>query len=75
MLKTTFDRQESLKKQNRYASPATGSRVDTQTMNNPFKFIEGAIKEAKAKIQKMDINPDLLDNIKDNSEKKQVLMA
>ena len=42
-------------------SPVRGARVDPKQIYNPFKFIEGALKEARARIERSDFDIDLLD--------------
>ena len=68
MLKSTLEKQETLKKSNRYMSPARGARIDPDQIHNPFKFIESALKDAKARIFKTNINEELIDNVNDREE-------
>ena len=43
--------------------------------NNPFKFIEMALTEAKQKIEKMKATPQILESLPDNEKKKKFLKA
>ena len=42
---------------------------------NPFKFIEMALTEAKQKIEKMKSTPEILQQLPDNEKKKKFLKA
>ena len=73
MLKSTLEKQETLKKSKRYNSPVRGSRIDPEQIHNPFKFIESALRDAKARILKTNINEELIDNVPDREEQKKIL--
>ena len=45
------------------------------TNNNPFKFIEAALNEAKLKIEKMSKTPQILESLPDDEKKKKFLRA
>ena len=56
-------------------SPVRGNRIDPEQIHNPFKFIESALKDAKARILKTNINEELIDNVPDREEQKKILQA
>ena len=51
------------------------SSMNVPTANNPFKFIEMALTEAKQKIEKMKATPQILESLPDNEKKKKFLKA
>ena len=66
MLKSTMEKQETLKKGNRYMSPTRGARMDPNSIHNPFKFIENALKDVKARIS--NTQADFLENVEDRQD-------
>ena len=46
-------------------SPGRGARMDPNSIHNPFKFIENALKDVKARILKPNTHGVPLENVED----------
>ena len=47
-------------------SPTRGARMDPNSIHNPFKFIENALKDVKARIS--NTQADFLENVEDRQD-------